>query len=352
MAQELIIRSRSPLRLGLGGGGTDIESFYCHHGGAVLNATIDLYACCTIKPRCNNKIHFVATDLQQEFECELTSYIEPVGELKFHKAIYNHIVKHYNNNQPICHKVVTYSDVPPGSGLGSSSTLVVSIIKAYAELLSLPFGDYDISHLAYEIERIELGMKGGKQDQYAATFGGFNFMEFYKNDRTIINPLRVRKWIISELEQSLILFNTGTSRESANIISDQSEKLEQKNTKTIEAMLKIKQEAINMKEYLLKGNFDAIANSIQQGWLAKKDTSQAITNDRINDLYQKVMDAGAMAGKISGAGGGGFIMFLVRPSKRMEIFRLLQKEPIGQIYPCHFVNEGSRSWTINRENKN
>ena len=345
MSNNLIIRSRSPLRLGLGGGGTDMESFYSKYGGAVLNATIDLYACCTIKPKNNGKIKFIASDLQEYFECDLINYIEPTGELKLHKAVYNHIVKNYNNNQPIDHKVITYCDVPAGSGLGSSSTLVVSIVKAYTELLSLPFGDYDISHIAYEIERTDLGMKGGKQDHYAATFGGFNFMEFYKDDKTIINPLRVRRWIISELEQSLILFNTGTSRESSNIIAEQSKKVSQNSQNTIDAMLQIKQEAVNIKEYLLKGNFEAIAESIQKGWIAKKQAASSITNNYIDNIYEKVMNAGAMAGKISGAGGGGFLMFLTRPSKRMELLRVLSKEE-GQIYPCHFVEDGSASWTI------
>lgn len=348
MSNKYIIRSRSPLRLGLGGGGTDMESFYNMHGGAVLNATINLYACCTLKPKNNGKIKFTASDLQENFECETTPYIEPTGTLKIHKAVYNHIVKNYNNNKPIDHEVITYCDVPAGSGLGSSSTLVVSIIKAYAELLSLPFGDYDISHLAYEIERIDLGMKGGKQDHYAATFGGFNFMEFYKNDRTVINPLRVRRWIISELEQSLILFNTGTSRESSNIIAEQSAKISQNSQKTIDAMLQIKQEAVNIKEYLLKGNFELIAESIQKGWIAKKQASDSISNANIDKIYDRVMNAGAMAGKISGAGGGGFFMFLTRPSKRMEVLRVLSKET-GQVYPCHFTEEGSTSWIINKK---
>lgn len=348
MSNHFIIRSRSPLRLGLGGGGTDMEPFYSKHGGAVLNATIDLYACCTIKPKNNGKIKFVASDLQESFECESTNYIEPTGSLKLHKAIYNRIVKDYNNNKPIDHEVITYCDVPAGSGLGSSSTLVVSIIKAYTELLSLPFGDYDISHLAYEIERIDLGMSGGKQDHYAATFGGFNFMEFYKDDKTIINPLRVRRWIISEFEQSLILFNTGTSRESSNIINEQSKNISQNSQKTIDAMLQIKQEALNIKEYLLKGNFEAIAESIQKGWVAKKQAANSISNSHIDNIYDKVMAAGAMAGKISGAGGGGFFMFLTRPSKRMEILRILAKED-GRVYPCHFVEHGSTSWTINKK---
>ena len=345
MSGNLIIRSRSPLRLGFGGGGTDIESFYAKYGGSVLNATIDLYACCTIKPKNNGKIKFLASDLQEYFECDLTNYIDPIGDLKLHKAVYNHIVKNYNDNKPIAHKVVTYCDVPAGSGLGSSSTLVVSIVKAYAELLSLSFGDYDISRIAYEVERVDLGMKGGKQDHYAATFGGFNFMEFYKDDKTIINPLRVRRWIVSEFEQSLILYNTGTSRESSKIISEQDRSVSHNSQKTIEAMLQIKQEAINFKEYLLKGNFDAIANSIQKGWQAKKKVANSITNNSIDRIYNKAMDAGAMAGKISGAGGGGFFMFLTRPSNRMQILRALSKED-GQIYPCHFVESGSTSWVI------
>ncbi|MDA0902473.1 MAG: dehydrogenase [Proteobacteria bacterium] len=347
MAYNQIIRSRSPLRLGLGGGGTDIESFYSKYGGAVLNATINLYACCTIKPTNNNKIKFVASDLEEKFECPTIEYIEPTGNLKLHKAIYNHIVKNYNNNQPISHEVITYCDVPAGSGLGSSSTLVVSIVKAYSELLSLPFGDYDISHIAYEIERIDLGMKGGKQDQYAATFGGFNFMEFYENDRTIINPLRIRRWIISELEQSLIIFNTGTSRESSKIIDQQNRGIAKDSKKTIESMLSIKQEALNIKEHLLKGNFDAIADSIQKGWVAKKNAADSISNSKINDIYDRAINAGAMAGKISGAGGGGFFMFLTKPSRRMDVLRALAKED-GQIYPCHFVEDGTVSWTINK----
>jgi D-glycero-alpha-D-manno-heptose-7-phosphate kinase len=345
---NFIIRSKAPLRLGLGGGGTDIESFYNAHGGAVLNATIDLYACCTLKPKKNNKIKFIASDLQQEFECEAVNYIEPSGDLILHKAIYNHIVKNFNNNHPIEHELITHCDVPAGSGLGASSTLVVSIIKAYGELLNLSLGDYDIANLAYEIERVDLGMKGGKQDQFAAAFGGFNFMEFYQDNKTIINPLRIRKWIISELEQSLILFNTGTSRVSSNIIKDQDKKIIEKSQKTIQSMLDIKQEALNIKEYLLKGNFDKIAESIQKGWIAKKNSSSSISNNDLDRIYDHVMNnPGALAGKISGAGGGGFFMFLVKPEKKMDILRVLEKE-VGKIYPCHFVDDGVSSWTIKK----
>lgn len=347
MSELFLVRSRSPLRLGLAGGGTDMESFYSVHGGCVLNATIDLYACCTIKPKNDGKIRFIASDLGEEFETPIVDYIEPTGALKLHKAIYNRIIKDFRKGQPIgAFKMTTYCDSPPGSGLGSSSTLVVSIIKAYAELLSIPFGDYDIAHLAYEIERKDLGMKGGKQDQYAGTFGGVNFMEFYKDDKTIINPLKVRRWIISELEQSLILFYTGVSRDSNNIIEEQSENVKNKSAKTIEAMLAMKQEALEMKEALLKGDIKAIAESMRRGWAAKKSASKMISNSNIDRIYDMVMDAGAMAGKISGAGGGGFIMFLAPPSQRMKIIRLLEQEKEGRTMPCHFVDEGSQSWRI------
>ena len=271
MSKLQIIRSRAPLRLGLAGGGTDIESFFSIHGGCVLNATIDLYACCTIRPKEDGKIRFIASDLEESFESKITDYIEPTGKLKLHKAIYNRIVKDYNDGRPFgAFKMTTYCDSPPGSGLGSSSTLVVAIIKAYSEMLSIPFGDYDMAQLAYKIERKDLKMKGGKQDQYAATFGGVNFMEFYKQDKTIINPLKIRKWIMSELEQSLVLFYTGVSRDSGSIIVQQSKGIENKAVKTIKAMMDLKEEAFSMKEALLVGDIEAMAESMKKGWVAKK----------------------------------------------------------------------------------
>ncbi len=346
---EYLVRSRSPLRLGLAGGGTDMESFYNKYGGYVLNATIDLYACCTIKPKQDNKIRFIATDLNKKFSCEVTDYIQPEGELALFKAIYNRIIKDYNKGKPFgAFKMETYCDCPPGSGLGSSSTLVVSIIKAFGELLSLPFGDYDIAKLAYDIERKDMLMKGGKQDQYAATFGGINFMEFYKKDHTIINPLRVRRWIISELEQSIVLFYTGVSRQSEIIINEQSKQIENNSQKTIESMLKIKEEAYIMKEALLKGDIKLLAQSMKRGWEAKKSSSYKISNNNIDRIYRSVMDKGAISGKISGAGGGGFLMFLVPPSKRIGILKLLEKETIGRVMPCHFVDDGSQSWRVYR----
>lgn len=198
----MIIRSKAPLRLGLAGGGTDVSPYCDEYGGAVLNVTIDMYAYCTIEPTNDNKVVFSAPDRNEYFECESKLNIEIDDKLILHKGIYNRIVKDYNDGKPLSFIMTTYSDAPAGSGLGSSSTMVVAIIKAYMEWLNLPLGEYDMANLAYEIERMDLKLTGGKQDQFSATFGGFNFMEFFNDNRVIVNPLRIKNWIKNEVENS------------------------------------------------------------------------------------------------------------------------------------------------------
>lgn len=217
----MIIRSKAPLRLGLAGGGTDVSPFCDKYGGCVLNATINLYAYCTIIPTSDNKIIFNASDRGEIFESQSVSEIPIDDKLKLHKGVYNRIVKDFNNGKPLSFQMTTYSDVPAGSGLGSSSTMVVALLKAYMEWLNLPLGEYDMAHLAYQIERIDLGLSGGKQDQYAATFGGLNFMEFYENGKVIVNPLRIKNWLKNELENSIFIYYLGVSRDSAKIIDEQ-----------------------------------------------------------------------------------------------------------------------------------
>lgn len=337
------IRACAPLRLSLAGGGTDMASYFNVYNGAVLNTTIGLYAFCTISAR--NHLYFEAQDVQQSLQTQLTESLSYDGKLNLHKAVYNRIVKDYHGGNPIGHELITYCDVPPGTGLGSSSTLVVAMIKAYSEFLNLEIDDYKIAELAYQIERIDLQMAGGKQDQYAGAFGGFNFMEFYK-DRTIINPLRIKSWIKSELERSVILYNTGRSRYSSDIIAQQNQQVLQKSDTTLQAMHLMRDEAFVMKEHLLKGRFDSVAKSFLQGWQVKKQASSLTSNPELDSLYNTIIAAGALAGKISGAGGGGFFMFLVPPEKRMNIIQILKAQGTGIIYPCCFVDEGVRSWRI------
>ena len=217
----MIVRSRAPLRLGLAGGGTDVSPYCDRFGGAVLNVTIDLYAYTIIEPTTDGTVRFTASDLDGTYEAPADDEMEIGYPLILHRAVYRRIVQQFNGGKPLSCHITTFCDAPPGSGLGTSSTMVVSLVKAFVEWLNLPLGEYEIAHLAFEIEHLDAGLGGGRQDQYAATFGGVNFMEFQPEDRVVVNPLRVKNWIISELETSLVLFNSGVSRSSAHIIREQ-----------------------------------------------------------------------------------------------------------------------------------
>lgn len=341
----MIIRARAPLRLGLAGGGTDVAPYCDTHGGYVLNATIDRYAYAIIKTLDDPLIRFVATDQQIVKEKAVNEPLILNGNLDLHKAVYNEMIMHYNEGQPIPIELSTFCDSPAGSGLGSSSTLVVVMIRAFVELFNLPLDDYAVAHLAYRIERIDCGLRGGRQDQYSATFGGFNFMEFYADERTVVNPLRVKNWIICELEASLLLFYTGVSRESARIIADQSNNVRAGSVVAIEAMHGLKQEAIMMKECLLRGDFGGIVESMRQGWESKKRSAETVSNPLIEEIYNAAISEGALAGKVSGAGGGGFMMFFVPPTKRMDVIRTLNRFG-GQVSNCHFTKHGTQAWRI------
>lgn len=340
-----VIRARAPLRLGLAGGGTDVAPYCDIHGGFVLNATISRYAYAVIKTLEEPVIRFIATDLRVEKVKPLTVSLELNGKLDLHTAIYNYMIQRYNGGEPIALELITFCDAPAGSGLGSSSTLVVAMIRAFAELLNLPLDDYAIAHIAYQIERVECGLQGGHQDQYSATFGGFNFMEFYAEDRTVINPLRIKNWIICELEASLVLFYTGVSRESAKIIADQSSNVTVGSAQAIEAMHGIKTEALVMKECLLRGDFEGIVDSMRAGWISKKRSAKTVSNPLIDSIYDSAIVAGALAGKVSGAGGGGFMMFFVPTEKRMEVVRSLGQFD-GQVSNCHFTKHGTQAWRV------
>ena len=340
----MIIHARAPLRLGLAGGGTDISPYCDVHGGYVLSATIDRYAYATIKTLEEPKLHFIASDLQIETTESLGHPLKLNGQLDLHKAVYNHIIQHYNAGKPIACEMRTFCDAPAGSGLGSSSTLVVVMIQAFTELLNLTLDDYTIAHIAYKIERIDCGLLGGRQDQYSAAFGGFNFMEFYAEERTIVNTLRIKNQTIWELEASLVLFFTGVSRDSAKIIADQSQAIHS-GKKAIEAMHGIKQEALVMKESLLRGDFNSMVSSMRLGWENKKRSAKSVSNPHLNKTYDIAIAAGATAGKVSGAGGGGFMLFFTPIENRMSVIRALSKLP-GQVSNCHFTKHASQAWRL------
>jgi D-glycero-alpha-D-manno-heptose-7-phosphate kinase len=340
-----VIRARAPLRLGLAGGGSDVSPYCDIHGGYVLNATIDRYAYAVIKTLDEPVVRFVATDQQMEKVRPAEVPLPLNGKLDLHKAVYNHIVQNFNDGKPIPLELSTFCDAPAGSGLGSSSTLVVTMIRAFAELLNLPLDDYTIAHMAYQIERVDCGLQGGRQDQYSATFGGFNFMEFYAEERSVINPLRIKNWIICELEASLVLYFTGVSRESAHIIADQSSNVKSGAADALEAMHGIKHEALAMKECLLRADFPGLVESMRLGWENKKRSAKTVSNPHIDAIYDAAIQAGALAGKVSGAGGGGFMWFFVPTEKRMDVVRTLYGFG-GQVSNCHFTEHGTQAWKV------
>ncbi|HHD81703.1 MAG TPA: dehydrogenase [Campylobacterales bacterium] len=338
----MLIRSKAPMRVGLAGGGTDLDIYCNQYGGAVLNTSISLYIHCTIEVNNDAKIMFEAVDLGERVIMDSSDYLALNGEMNLYKGIYNRLVQDFGLEK-LSFKLSTYSDVPSGSGLGGSSTLVVAIIKAYTEWLNLPIGEYDIARLAFEIEREDIGIVGGAQDQYAATFGGFNFMEFYEEKRVIVNPLRVKNWIIDELEASMVLYFTNIQREASQIEQEKKSLLQE--SKALEAMHKVKEDATLMKEYLLKGNIEKFAKILGHSWASKKQVSSSISNSEIDKVYDIAVENGAYSGKVSGAGGGGFMFFMVDPRKKFHLINTLNQLQ-GNVVNFHFVKEGTKGWRL------
>lgn len=340
----MIYRSKAPLRIGLAGGGTDVSPYCDLYGGSILNATISLYAHANIEATDDNQITIEAADRHETISYSKTSQLAIDGKFDLVKGAYNHIVKKYGH-VPSGFKITTYVDAPAGSGLGSSSTLMVAIIGAFSEWLQLPLGEYDIAHTAYVIEREELNMAGGKQDQYAATFGGVNFMEFYEDNRVIVNPLRIKSKILFELSNNLVLYFTSTSRLSSTIIEAQSKNVKNKDEKSLEAMHQLKKQAIMMKEALLKGNVDEIGPILDYGFRYKKQMASGISNDLIDNIYEVALKHGATGGKVSGAGGGGFMMFYCPGNTRYAVINALNDFG-GEFRRYQITDHGLVTWSI------
>ncbi len=217
------------------------------------------------------------------------------------------------------------------------------MIEAFKEALSLPLGEYEVAHLCACGGAVDASMPGGKQDQYAATFGGFNFMEFYADNRVIVNPLRIKPSIVNELEASLVLFNTGVSRDSEAIIAEQIRGIANHDQQSIDSMQSLKREAIEMKEAMLKGDIRGLGEVMARGWESKKQTAGLVSNSDLERIYSAAMSAGAYSGKVSGAGGGGFTMFIVDPARRPDVWRALEQER-GNLMRVQFTEHGSTAW--------
>lgn len=330
--------------MGLAGGGTDVSPYADTFGGAVLNATINLYAYSTLIPTDDGRIIIESVDKGERFESDPKELLPIDGRLDILKAIYNRVVRDFAK-RPMGFKLSTYVDVPPGSGLGASSTLVVAVLGAFAEWLKLPLGEYDLAHLAYEIERVDLKMAGGRQDQYAATFGGFNFIEFFNADNVVVNPLRIKEEYMNELGFNLVLYYTGTSRLSSTIIESQKKSVIDQKESSVSAMHRLKEQAVLMKEAILKGNLGGLGEILDYGWTSKKKLADEVSNDLIDEIYETAKKAGATGGKLTGAGGGGFMVFYCPGDARYRVIDALQKFG-GNVRRFQFVKNGLTSWEV------
>ncbi|MBV9735225.1 MAG: hypothetical protein JO209_04900, partial [Acidisphaera sp.] len=268
-----VIRARAPLRLGLAGGGTDLSPYCDRFGGAVLNSTIDRYAYAFIEDSPDGEVHFSARDLdvEESFSADLGAIA--TSSLALHAGVYRRAIEQFGGGRPLPLRLTSFVDAPPGSGLGSSSALAVALVEAFRALLRIPLGLYEVAHLAFEIERKDLQLAGGKQDQYAAAFGGTNFIEFFANDRVIVNPLRVARPFLNEFEISLIVCFSGVSRRSEQIIEEQQQRMSAVAGNSLDSLHRLKEDAVEMKNALLFGRVAEMARILGRSWEAKKRTA-------------------------------------------------------------------------------
>ena len=337
------VRSRAPLRLGLAGGGTDLPAYSDQFGGAVLNVTIDRFAFAHVMRHPEGLMAFRASDIPAQETYRDYDEVRLDGGLVLHKAVFRHVVDTYLGGVAPPLIVSTSIDAPAGSGLGSSSALVVALIEAFRTALDLPLGRYDLARLAFEIERIELNLAGGGQDHYAAAFGGFNFIEFLPDRRVVVNPLRAPRSHLNEFESSLLICFSGQSRRSEKIIEEQIAGLAGMNAGTLEGMHRLKADASEMKDAILEGRIREAAEILNGSWQAKKKTASGVVTDTVERLFACALANGAWGGKLSGAGGGGFLMFCTEPERRYRLIQALNAEG-GEAGPIKLTFDGAEAW--------
>jgi D-glycero-alpha-D-manno-heptose-7-phosphate kinase len=333
-------RARAPLRLSFCGGGTDVSPYPEEHGGMVLSATINQYAYASLRPRRDSKLTIASLDYDVVAKYDHPRRMRLDGNLDLIKVAVRALKVRRGAD------LWVHSDAPPGSGLGSSSTMVVALIGVLSKWLERPLSGYEIAELAYRIERVDLKLAGGRQDQYAATFGGFNFIEFQK-DATVVNPLRVEPDVISELEYRLLLCYMGQTRQSAHIIERQTSAYREGKAPVVDALHRLKAETLEMKKALLLGKVDAVGELLHEAWENKKRLDESISNSRVDQLYRLARREGAIGGKMPGAGGGGYFLFLTRFDRKHRVASALEKHG-GQVVPFQFEARGLRTWASAR----
>ncbi len=337
--ERRIIRSVAPLRLGIAGGSSDLPNFVELYGGYVLNATINKYVYASLTPRLDDMVSIKSHDYNIVVH-GTTKNLPYDGNLDLIKAVINRVKLLYEGPIP-GFDIIVSSDAPPGAGLGTSSTVVVAILGLFREWLDFHLNNYEMAKLAWEIERVDLAMAGGYQDQFSSVFGGFNFMEFHKDGEVIINPLKIRKWVLKELQHNLLLVYTGLTHVSSELIKEQ----EKQTDCNIEYIKHIKNAAVVAKEALLTENLKDFGQILSLEWDYKKKLSSKVSNEVIDAMEQTALDNGAEGLKLTGAGGGGMMIVYSDWSKKQDIAKALME--LGcQPWDFSWEHKGVYTWSI------
>jgi D-glycero-alpha-D-manno-heptose-7-phosphate kinase len=331
------IRAKAPLRVSFAGGGTDVPPFPEREGGVVMSATINRYAYGSLVPREDDNISVESVDFGVSVDYDEKDELAFDGKLDLVKGAIRKLGRGGFD-------LFLHSSAPPGSGLGSSSTVMVTLIGLLKEYHRLPLTDYEIADLAYTVERQDLGIKGGLQDQYAATFGGFNFIEM-DGDRVIVNPLRIPDDVVHELEHNMLLCYTGRTRQSDHIIDDQTQRFEDRDDVALEGLRMQKELAVEMKNALLRRRLNHFGDLLGTAWDYKKRMSPRITTGFIDEAYDAAIREGALGGKVTGAGGGGYMLFFCPFQRKHRVAEALIALG-GTVDEFEFAPAGLTTWAV------
>ncbi|HZP17549.1 MAG TPA: hypothetical protein VFB00_06270 [Terriglobales bacterium] len=328
---------RSPVRISFGGGGTDLPAYYEQYGGAVLSTAINKYFYTVLGTRSDQCIQIISSDLRicdswRDFamlDIRASDGLEiPVAVLK-------------DLRREVYVDLFLASEIPPGTGLGSSASVCVNVVKTLTSYLHMPMSKQDLAEYAFHIARNVLGRHVGKQDEYAAAFGGLNFIEFLPDGHSRVQPIDPGPAVMSEFQNSLLLFFTGAAHHSWHILAEQEQATKDGSRTSLDALHEIKDLAYKMREALKSGRLTRLAGLLNEAWQAKKRVSSAISNSRIDSLYQIALDNGALGGKITGAGGGGFLLLFCEPQNQPRLREALSAEGLKEM-TFHFDFQGAQ----------
>lgn len=338
-----VLRARAPLRVSFAGGGTDVSPFPEREGGAVLSATISSYAYATLRPRTDGRITVESHDYGTSIGYEVGGPVVFDGQLDLPKAAIARITAFDGATPSDGFDLFLHTNAPPGSGLGSSSAVMVAVIDLVARHCGIDLDQYEIADLAYRLERDDLGIPGGYQDQYAAAFGGFNFMEFRGGGDVVVNPLRVRPDTVHELEHNMLLAYTGRTRVSDHIIEDQVTRYESGNSDAVAGLRAQRDLADAMKVALLRGRVDELGRLLGEAWQEKQRMSSRIATPLITEAVERAMEVGALGGKVTGAGGGGHMIFVCEFERRHVVADTLIEMGLS-VSEFTFTQHGVTTW--------